>query len=206
MQARPRGNAAAASDTLRRGQKSRGTDLTNRVAAGRFPRRALRRLRPPEGSPTLPHPTLSEHLAFIIHARYKALLRKSCERSIMGIFDFGRTPDSRVPDGFQFRVPWHRTDQSLHDELRRELSPQHQLYGVTARAVARRQDNDDVLFELFGNGAPADFAVVHLTWSAQPDQFPSFPSTELYPTFAQWVADCMTLEADDWDLTESTPQ
>lgn len=56
MQARLRGNAAAASDTLRRGQRSRGTDLTNRVAAGQNPRRALRRLRPPEGLSILPNP------------------------------------------------------------------------------------------------------------------------------------------------------
>jgi hypothetical protein len=124
----------------------------------------------------------------------------------MGIFDFGRTPASRVSDGFQYRVPWHRTSQTLHDELRRELSSQHQLYGVTARAVARRQDNDDVLFELFGSDAPADFAVVHLTWSGRRDQFPNFPSTELYPTFAHWVANYMTPDADDWDLTESPPR
>ena len=124
----------------------------------------------------------------------------------MGIFSFGRTPASRVPDDFQYRVPWHRTDRSLHDELRREASRQHPLYGVTARAVARRQDNDDVLFELFGSDAPAEFAVVHLTWSGHPDQFPGFPGTELYPTFAQWVADCMTPDADDWDRADSTPR
>jgi hypothetical protein len=124
----------------------------------------------------------------------------------MGLPNFGRTPTSRVPEGFQFRIPWHSTEQSLHDELSRELSHQHQLYGVTARTVARRQDNDDVLFELFGGDAPSEFAVVHLTWSGHPDQFPSFPSTELYLTFAQWVAHCMTPDADDWNLTESTPQ
>jgi hypothetical protein len=78
---------------------------------------------------------------------------------------------SRVPDGFAFQIPWHKEDQPLHEELRRELSGRHQLYGVTARAVARRQDNDDVLFELFGSNAPAEFAMVHLTGSSRPDQF-----------------------------------
>ena len=73
MQARPRGNAAVASDTLRRGQKSRGTDLTNRVAAERELRRALRRLRPPEGAPILPIPFPLEHLALHMIARYKIL-------------------------------------------------------------------------------------------------------------------------------------
>ena len=73
MQARLRGNAAVASDTLRRGQKSRGTDLTNRVAAGRSPRRALRRLRPPEGFSILSKILPLEHLAVSMNARYKAL-------------------------------------------------------------------------------------------------------------------------------------
>ena len=72
MQARRSSNAAVASDTLRRGQKSRGTDLTNRVAAGRSPRRALRRLRPPESVPILPEITPLGHLVFGIRARYKA--------------------------------------------------------------------------------------------------------------------------------------
>jgi hypothetical protein len=49
MQARPSGQAGVALDTLRRGQRSRGADLTNRVTAGLNTRRALRRLRPPEG-------------------------------------------------------------------------------------------------------------------------------------------------------------
>jgi hypothetical protein len=57
MQARGGGNAPTASDTLRRGQRSRGADLTNRVLAGQNPRHALRRLRPPEEVLILPNPT-----------------------------------------------------------------------------------------------------------------------------------------------------
>jgi hypothetical protein len=112
---------------------------------------------------------------------------------------------SAVPDGFQFRVPWHPGDQPLlHEELHRELSSKHQLFGVQARAIAVRQDNDDVLFELSGNAAPAAFAVVHLTWSGHPDQFPTFPGTHLYPTFADWVTNCMAPEAEDWEPSEPT--
>lgn len=72
MQARGSGDAATASDTLRRGQKERGTDLTNRVAAGLIPRRALRRLRPPEGISILSQILDLEHLAVRMFARYKA--------------------------------------------------------------------------------------------------------------------------------------
>ena len=79
MQARRSGNAAVASDTLRRGQGSRGADLTNRVAAERKLRRALRRLRPPEGVLSLPTNCRAWNLAFGMVARYKALLRLSRE-------------------------------------------------------------------------------------------------------------------------------
>jgi len=77
MQARPSGNAVAASDTLRRGQRSRGTDLTNRVAAERKLPRALRRLRPPESTPIFLHFPLLEHLALHMIARYKATIALS---------------------------------------------------------------------------------------------------------------------------------
>ena len=111
---------------------------------------------------------------------------------------------SSTPQGFQFRVPWHPTDQPLHVELAREVSKRHQLFGIEARSVARRQDCDDVLFELFGNDAPAGFAVVRLTWSGRPDQFPTFPSTDLYATFADWVTNRMVPDAEEWELAESS--
>jgi hypothetical protein len=79
MQALRRGDATVASDTLRRGQKERGTDLTNRVAAGLIPRRALRRLRPPEGFPILPNSLSLEHLALHMIARYKATLQRASQ-------------------------------------------------------------------------------------------------------------------------------
>jgi len=109
---------------------------------------------------------------------------------------------STYPDGFEFRVPWHTTDKPLHEELLREVSKEHQLYGVDAKAVAHRQDCDDVLFELSGNSAPAAFAVVHLTWSGKPDLTPNFPETHLYSTFSDWIDRCMTPDAQDWELSE----
>ncbi len=77
IQAPRRGNAAVASDTLRRGQKSRGTDLTNRVAAERSHRRALRRLRPPESACIFSQNPSRWQLVFGMKTRYKASLRAS---------------------------------------------------------------------------------------------------------------------------------
>jgi len=49
----------------------------------------------------------------------------------------------------RLREPWYRdSDPCLVRELLREICPQHILYEVQVKTVARRYDNDDVLFEL----------------------------------------------------------
>jgi hypothetical protein len=53
----------------------------------------------------------------------------------------------------------------LEDELRREMPVGHALYGREVRAVARRDDCDDVAFEV----AAAGLCVVHLTWQRETD-------------------------------------
>ncbi len=106
-----------------------------------------------------------------------------------------------TPEGLQFLDPWHQSDQELHEELEREMSPRHQLYGIKARAIALRQDCDDVLFELLGERAPAALAVVHLTWSGKEDRDPRFPWVELYDSFTDWTVRCMLPDAENWNLS-----
>ena len=106
-------------------------------------------------------------------------------------------PPSRVPSGFQFREPWCACSLiELQQELERELSVGSCLFGVTACTVARRKDCDDVLFELFGDHAPGEFAKVHLVWSGK------YPRITVYPTFQHWVSECMQPEADEWETVE----
>jgi hypothetical protein len=68
----------------------------------------------------------------------------------MSVYNSTGTPSTRVPTGFEFRVPWYAEDfgSRLHEELRCECSKGHILFRVAARAVARRRDCDDVFFEL----------------------------------------------------------
>jgi hypothetical protein len=47
--------------------------------------------------------------------------------------------------------PWCFTAPGLEQELIREVSLKHPLYGVQALAVGRREDNDDVLFFPFAS-------------------------------------------------------
>jgi hypothetical protein len=84
--------------------------------------------------------------------------------------------------------PWHALAEeeciALRAELTRELPPGHALEGIQVKCLARRQDRDDVLFELQdGSGR---FASVHLTWQAERE--PPWPSTVIYEGVAVWLA------------------
>jgi hypothetical protein len=117
----------------------------------------------------------------------------------VGWFRSTRYPASRVPDGFAYRPPWRAADTPLEEQLRREVPRGHVLYGLSARAVARRQDNDDVLFELFGADLLAGFALVHLDWRSRPGRFTEWPHTVPFPTFDDWVRGCMNPDAEEWE-------
>ncbi|EAZ85664.1 hypothetical protein AB9L15_08240 [Lysinibacillus fusiformis] len=65
--------------------------------------------------------------------------------------------------------------ESLNEELKKELSQQHILYGKEAIAVARREDNDDVIFWIEKMNK---YAVVHLTYSIETSS--EYPITSLY--------------------------
>lgn len=73
--------------------------------------------------------------------------------------------------------PWYWDATDLTTQLTIELSPTHILKNVSGKSIARRQDMDDVLFEL--KDVENRYAVVHLTWSRHPQEAP-FPMTQLY--------------------------
>ncbi len=70
--------------------------------------------------------------------------------------------------GFELLDPWYaltNDGSGLVAELNRELSKHSEIYGLKAKAIARRDDCDDVLFEI--EGRQEKLAVVHLTWSGK---------------------------------------
>jgi hypothetical protein len=87
--------------------------------------------------------------------------------------------------------PWTavHTEQAtrLEEELRREVAEGHVLHGRPARAIARRVDRDDVLFELQDDHA---CAVVHLTW-CQGVERPPWPSTHIFESLSAWMNKAM---------------
>jgi hypothetical protein len=84
----------------------------------------------------------------------------------------------------------------MERELRRELAAGHPLFGLPARALARRRDCDGVLFAVEdGSGR---VAVVHLTWTPSPDERPRWPSTAVSPSLAVWAAEGMRVDAEEF--------
>jgi len=84
----------------------------------------------------------------------------------------------------EYLEPWYATeDESLLSELRREMSQQHVLYGLPLKVLARRQDRDDVLFEMLDGSSR--LAEVHLSW--QVESSPAWPSTKLFSNQDTWV-------------------
>jgi hypothetical protein len=91
-------------------------------------------------------------------------------------------------DPFAFMQPWEpvRDDgHNLDQELRKEIVSGHPLYARLVRAVARRTDCNDVLFET--DSAEYRYSVVHLTWTGELEQNPIYPYTQFYPAWEEWV-------------------
>ncbi len=95
-------------------------------------------------------------------------------------------------DSVVWLLPWQPVAPGLELELAKEVGTQHPLYQQKAVAVARRLDNDDVLFVLPENTLP--LAVVHLTWKGSPEASPQWPSTVFYPSLTDWVENCMKVD------------
>lgn len=88
-----------------------------------------------------------------------------------------------------FLAPWNDVGGGgeAERELRRELSPGHLLSGRPVRAIARRLDRHDVLFEATDT---RECFVVHLTWTSRVER-PPFPLTRSYASVSSWAATAM---------------
>lgn len=77
--------------------------------------------------------------------------------------------------------------RELEQELRKELRDIHLLYPyrASARAIAKREDRDDVLFWL-PRGDQA-MAIVHLIWKGDRETDESWPRTRLLNSLAEFV-------------------
>ena len=107
---------------------------------------------------------------------------------------------------FPWIDPWvpvsDRGQEAYANELKMELSLDHPLYGVRARAVARTRHTDDILF-LLQDHPMAGFAVVHLTFRGRPESDPQWPSVVLYRDIEHWVTQRMMRDAAAYEIDQS---
>ena len=108
-----------------------------------------------------------------------------------------------IPENIELLMPWKTIQGSgsiyFSSELQRELPPGHVLYGIKARAVAVRLDQDDVLYEIEG---PMPLAVVHLTNAKETDS--RWPRSKLFQSWQDWVRDEMLPAHRDYVLPDES--
>jgi hypothetical protein len=106
-------------------------------------------------------------------------------------------------DSVVWLLPWQPAAPGPEFELAKEVHAQHPLYPRTAVTVARRIDNDDVLFFLRDNEPP--LAVVHLTWRGSPESSPERPATKLFSSISDWIENCLTVDYLEYSAGEHEP-
>jgi hypothetical protein len=113
----------------------------------------------------------------------RELTRECVEVSIRDLLKLGPLEEvlNNSVFGIHYVAPWMDSvdlptgGESLKEELLKELVPGHELSGQKVEVLAKRVDNDDVLFGL----ADGRVAVVHLTWSGKKEDVP-YPITQIH--------------------------
>src|SRR5262249_535953 len=105
-----------------------------------------------------------------------------------------KVSDQRPSD---FLEPWFvpGADNLAAMEAELALNLPHPLHSLKAHAIARRQDRDDVLFEINDHGFK--LAVVHLTWRQVTETNPKWPATALFASWSQWI-ESMKRDHEEW--------
>lgn len=94
----------------------------------------------------------------------------------------------------EWHDPWWPTESqsaefldTFRRQLELEVPPDHILYGLPIRLIARGE-GDDTLFALLDGSNRV--AMVHLTWAKQQERLP-WPATTVFPSLQDWARDNM---------------
>jgi hypothetical protein len=102
-----------------------------------------------------------------------------------------------IPGNLPCLPPWHFADNGLNRQLEKELSRGHILFGKDVKTIARRQDNDDVLFAVFDSDFK--YAKVHLTWSQSKSNDIFYPTTTTYMDWNDVYNNLFIPDNKDWE-------
>lgn len=108
---------------------------------------------------------------------------------------------SNIPAEYLEFQPW-KIDFNIKDwlstknELIREVSEEHMLFGILDNLVMRGSyyPSDDCLFEDLNT---RNFYVIHPTWSGKKEKLP-WPNTDKYETFEDWINNRLIDDQEDW--------
>ncbi len=91
-------------------------------------------------------------------------------------------------NSIEFLEPWQKTDQKIfEEELKKEISSKHILFGKKITIIARRLDQDECLFEIDNDR----FAQVHLTWKGKVETKNTWPRTSIFNSLREWKEQVM---------------
>ena len=96
----------------------------------------------------------------------------------------------------EFKNPWFKTDQDLTKQLKVEIGKNHVLADKKIKTIARREDNDDVLYEIIDN--ETNYAIVHLTWKSSKHSNPNYPRTQIFKDLEE-VQEQINEDNFQWD-------
>ncbi len=100
-------------------------------------------------------------------------------------------------DTLHYLKPWHSDNTDLTVQLHREINKKHILYGKQVKTIARRQDNDDALFEV--DNADFKYAMVHLTWSLKKLDDEKYPRTQTFKSWQEVYENRILLDHEGWE-------
>jgi hypothetical protein len=93
-------------------------------------------------------------------------------------------------------VPWEKVEGGNHfdKELKRELSFFHPLRWRQFKAVGKRQDRDDILYEI--RGGRNKYFVVHLTYRIEKSR--DFPRAHFYKDWNEVYTNLILVDHKEW--------
>lgn len=100
-------------------------------------------------------------------------------------------------DTLHYLKPWHSDNVDLTVQLRKEINKKHVLYGKTVKTIARRQDNDDALFEV--ENTDFKYAMVHLTWAQKTLDDSKYPTTKTYKDWQDVYENRIIIDHQGWE-------
>ncbi|WP_420539118.1 hypothetical protein ACN92M_17075 [Paenibacillus polymyxa] len=98
----------------------------------------------------------------------------------------------------KFLEPWiPETSKIFLEELHKEISENHILYGADLDVIARREDKDEVLYQYKAN--PDKCVQVHLTWKMDKEIDSKWPKTQEFNSFDDWVNEVMLIDNKEYE-------